>query len=360
MWRSKFQWMLIALLAASLTGAVFGTTGNNNTAVPGTVNYVEGQVALNGTTLNSKSVGSASLEAGQSITTQTGKTEFLLTPGVYVRLADNSEATLVSPSLTNTQVSVDKGEAMVEVDQLYKQNDIRVVENDVPTQLIKNGLYDFNSTNNTVRVFDGKAVVAANDRNVTVKGGHELQLDSNAKLKPQKFNKDAAEQSDLYRWSSLRSDYLAQANIDAAHLYFANGWYGPGWIGAGWYWDPWLFGYTFLPADGFLYSPFGWGFYAPLVVYNSPYWYGGYYGVYGRRGAVSRPPIRNGAPSMVRSNPRLQPGAPAHGFHAGGIPTGSFHGGASHGGMSGFHGGGGFHGGMGGFHSGVSGGMARR
>jgi len=358
MWRLKFNWMLLALLAASLTGAAFGTTGNNNTAVPGTVNYVEGQVALNGTTLDSKSVGSASLEAGQSITTQTGKTEFLLTPGVYVRLADNSQATLVSPSLTNTQVSVDKGEAMVEVDQLYKQNDIRVVENGVPTQLVKNGLYDFNSASNTVRVFDGKAVVEANDRNITVKGGHELQLDSNARLKPRKFNKDAAEQADLYRWSSLRSDYLAQANVDAAHLYFANGWYGPGWIGAGWYWDPWLFGYTFLPADGFFYSPFGWGFYAPLVVYHSPFWYGGYYGVYGRHGVVGRPPMRNGA-AVVRSNPpRLQPGTPTHGFHSGGIPAGGFHGGAFHGGMSGFHGA--TSGGMGGFHGGISGGMARR
>lgn len=344
MWRSKFQWMLIAILAASLTGAAFGTTTDKSMAVPGTVNYVEGQVSLNGTTLNSKSVGSASLEAGQSIATQTGKTEFLLTPGVYVRLADNSEATLVSPSLTNTQVSVDKGEAMVEVDQLYKQNDIRVVEDGVPTQLLKNGLYDFNSANNTVRVFDGKAAVEANDRTITVKGAHELHLDSNARLKPQKFNKNAVKETDLYRWSSLRSDYLAEANLDAAHVYFANGWYGPGWIGAGWYWDPWLVGYTFLPGDGYCYSPFGWGFYSPLLVYNSPYWYGGYYGYYGR---VGHPPVRGTAPRMIAhsSPPHLGAGIPARGFHGGEL----------HGGAGGFHGSaGGFHGGG---RSGISGGM---
>jgi len=322
MWRSKLSGVLAALvLAAPLT--LFADT-NHQTAAPGAVNYVEGSVALDGNALSTKSVGSSQIEAGQSITTEQGKTEFLLTPGVYVRLADNSKATLVNPSLTKTEVSVDRGEAMVEVDQIYKQNNIQVVENGVSTELMKPGLYDFNSIHNTVQVFSGEAQVQDNDQRMKLKSGHELDLDNNGKLKATKFDKSAAENSDLYRWSSLRSDYLAEANIDAAGVYYAGGFYGPGWFGGGWYWDPWLTGYTFLPAYGGFYSPFGWGFYSPRFVYYSPLWYRGFYG---HSVAGVRPPVRDGHVGPV-----------GHAFVGGRGEGGGFHGGGFHGG--GFHSGG--------------------
>jgi len=328
----------LVLLAASLTGIAFADNGNTRTAVPGTINYVEGQVTLDGSALDSKSVGSAQMQSGQSITTATGKTEFLLTPGVYVRLADNSTATLVSPALTNTRISVDKGEALVEVDQLYKQNDISVVQNGVATELLQTGLYDFNEANETIRVFDGKALVQANDRNINLKGGRELNLAASGKLKPAKFSKKDAEATDLYRWSSLRSSYLGEANVDAASRYYVNGWYGPGWIGPGWYWDPWFSGFTFLPGDGFFYNPFGWGFYSPLFVYRSPLYYrgfyrGGYYGFHGRPGFVGHPPNR-----AVAGFPHAgRPMGTAPAFRGGG---GGFHGSGFAGAGGGFHGGG--------------------
>jgi len=330
----------IVLLAASLTGMAFADSGNTRTAVPGTINYVEGQVSLDGSALDSKSVGSAQLQSGQTVTTATGKTEFLLTPGVYVRLGDNSTATLISPDLTKTRISVDSGEAMVEVDQLYKQNDISVVQNGVSTELEKAGLYDFNAANDTVWVFDGQALVQANERNIKVKGGHELNLNTSGKLKPVKFNKDEAKTTDLYRWSSLRSNYLGEANVDAASRYYMNGWYGPGWVGSGWYWDPWYAGFTYLPGDGFLYSPFGWGFYSPLFVYRSPLYYGGFYrglyGFHGRPGFVGRPPNRAAGAAVPRASRPMGP-APAFrggsGFHgAPGRAGGGFHGGMSTGG----------------------------
>lgn len=341
MWRRMLKLAPVALLAASLTGMAFADSGNTRTAVPGTINYVEGQVSLDGSALDSKSVGSAQLQSGQTVTTATGKAEFLLTPGVYVRLGDNSTATLISPDLTSTRISVDSGEAMVEVDQLYKQNDISVVQNGVSTGLEKAGLYDFNAANDTVRVFDGKALVQANERNIKVKGGHELNLNASGKLKPVKFNKDDAKTTDLYRWSSLRSNYLGEANVDAASRYYVNGWYGPGWIGSGWYWDPWYAGFTYLPGDGFLYSPFGWGFYSPLFVYRSPLYYGGfyrggYYGFHGRPGFVGHPPNRAVGAAVPHAG-RPVGAAPASrgvsGFHgAPGRSGGGFHGGVSMGG----------------------------
>jgi hypothetical protein len=69
----------------------------------------------------------------------------------------------------------------------------------------------------------------------------------------------------------LRSGYLSEANVDAAWIYISGG---VGWYGPGWYWDPWFRAYTFVPGDGTLYSPFGWGFYSPIIVYRPPFYYG--------------------------------------------------------------------------------------
>ncbi len=256
-------------LAAAL--CVPAWSAEQHSAMPGTLNYVEGQASIGDQTLDSKSVGSTELQTGEVLGTEKGKAEILLTPGVFLRLGDNSSVKMISPSLTNTEVALNQGEAMLEVDEIHPENNIRVSQPGASTRILKTGLYDFNATSQQVRVFDGKASVLAGDRDITVKGGHELSLNATDKLKAYGFDKKAALQTDdLYRWSSLRSDYLSEANVETARLYIANGWYGPGWIGAGWYWNPWFSGFTFVPADGFLYSPFGWGFYSPLVVRRVP------------------------------------------------------------------------------------------
>jgi hypothetical protein len=331
----------IFFLAALWSMPAWGdSSSDRHTAMPGTLNYVEGQASMGNQALDAKAVGSADLAVGQVLATDNGKAEILLTPGVYLRLGNNSSMRMVSNSLTNTQVQLEQGEAMLEVDQIYPQNNISVSQDGANTRVLKTGLYGFDAVNHQVRVFEGKAEVFAGDRNVAVKGGHDLALDASGKLKARDFNqKEIANHDDLYRWSSLRSQYLSQANVDTARLYMADGWYGPGWWGPGWYWDPWFAGFTFIPGGGFFYNPFGWGFYSPLLVYRAPYVVGhGYHHFDGSR------PVAIGRgfhDHSVRS------------FPGGGGRVGGFRGGApmqASGG--GFHEGGGFHGGGGGFHGG--------
>ena len=84
---------------------------------------------------------------------------------------------------------------------------------------------------------------------------------------------------DFYRWASLRSSYLADANVDAAEAYAGSGGWRPGsWYGDGWYWDPWFDAYTFLPGDGIFFDPFGWGFYSPWCAPYFGFGYGGWGG----------------------------------------------------------------------------------
>jgi hypothetical protein len=334
-------------------------TTRPQTAYPGTLNYIDGQASIGDQALSSKSIGSAQLDAGQTLTTQNGKAEILLTPGVFLRIGDNSQVKMVSPSLTNTDVELEQGEATVEVTDLHQQNNIRVEENGASAQLVKNGFYDFDANQAQVRVLDGEAMVRAGDRDVKVKGGHELDLNA-ANVKSHSFDKKAYEaDNSLYNWSSLRSAYEAEANADIAPAYVMNGWYGPGWIGAGWYWNPWFASYTFLPGDGIFYSPFGWGFYSPFIAYG---YFGGFYGPHYYHafsvdphawGPVHNTPVYRGntfaglnAAPALRSNPRGFGSVRAGGFRGSGT-VGGFHGGE----VGGFHGGGfaggGFHGGFG-------------
>lgn len=338
----RFRTTLVSALALLVAPTLFAMDTQNprsaSPAVPGTLNYVEGSVSVNGQPVTQESVGSVTLQPGESISTTNGRAEVLLTPGVFFRLGHNSAATMVSPELTNTSIALESGEAAVEVDQIFKQNDLHVVENNVPVQLVKPGFYEFNASRDDVMVFSGQAAALKPDGNfVAVKKNHDLNLSEGITQKPVKFNAGAQEQSGLYKWSSLRSDYLSQANAQIAGKY--NEGYAPGW-----YWDPGMYGYTFLGPSPF-YSPFGWGFY-PLgwAGWGYPGWgyggfgYGGFYGGshwVGPHGPVNLP--RGGFGGSAHTGFR------GNAFHGGGEMD-SFHGG---GGMGGFHGGGGAGGGHG-------------
>lgn len=317
-----------SFLAALLTVPMWGSDNTNKrTAMPGTLNYVEGQASIGDQTLDSQAVGNAQLQNGQVLETGSGKAEILLTPGVYVRLGSNSSVKMISNSLTNVEVALNQGEAMVEVDQIFNENNLHVSQPGANTKLAKTGLYDFNATNGDVRVFDGRAVVRADDHDITVKKNHELAF-NDPKLKAKGFDKNqVAKNDDLYRWSSLRSQYLSEANINAAQMYYANGWYGPGWWGPGWYWDPWFAGFTFLPGSGYFYNPFGWGFYSPLMVWRAPVVIGG---VHVHRFDGNRPvAIGRGFHNHAVTGFRGGYGRTGGGFHAGGMRGGM---------NSGFHG----------------------
>jgi len=244
---------------------------------PGSVNYVEGAASIGTVPVTPNSIGVLELDRGQTLATQAGKVEILLTPGVFFRLADNSSVTMMSPDLANTEVRLDKGRAMVEVVEIRKENNIRIGQAGGETRLLKKGLYDFDADHNEVRVFTGSAKVTAGNRSVTLGSGQKTILTATP-VKVLRFERRQYE-DEFYRWSGLRSGFLSEASIDVARTYIGPGpgWYGPGWVGWGWYWSPWFGVYTFLPADGVFWGPFGWPFYSPIGVYWSPYVFYGHY-----------------------------------------------------------------------------------
>jgi hypothetical protein len=317
-------------LAGTLFAAALLAAGQGGAARPGAVNYIEGQVSLDGQALSQKSIGNTEVGPGQVLQTQDGKVEMLLTPGVFLRLNNNSAVKMVSPSLSDTRVELVKGAAMVEAAEVMKENHLTITENGVTTLLKKQGIYEFNASQPSVAVFDGEAQVQREDRNVDVGKGKEVLLTAdNTKLKTQKFDRENTDM--LYNWSKLRSEYMAEANMSSAQTIVVNnpGW----WYGTGWYWNPYFDSWAFVPGDGLFYSPFGFGFFSPL------YWshYAPYYGFnrfgYGRGFYSGRAIV--GRPGVGVQAGRVQAAPAARSFGGGG-----FRGGGGFGG-GGFHGGGG-------------------
>ncbi len=259
---------LLGTLGAAILLALPAAAASS--AIPGTVNYVEGQVAIAGQTIAPRSVGSVGLQPNQVLDTGQGHAEILLTPGVFLRVGDNSAVRLVSPDLANTRVEVLRGQAIVEVAELFKDSNLWVLMHGSSIRLDRQGLYAFNADTQLVQVFDGKATVEQNDRTKDLDKGHELAL--NGTWKVSHFDTKAqAAQDPLYAWSNLRSEYEAEASMQSARNVFVGG--SPYWYGPGWYWNPYWDMYGFIPGDGIWFSPFGWPFYSPWVV--------GYYGGYG-------------------------------------------------------------------------------
>lgn len=107
------------------------------TPVPGTLNYLEGRATVNGKPVASTSVGSEVVEPGQVLDTQNGRVEMLLTPGVFFRLGENSEARMVSSGLADVEVALARGQATVEADYWSKDNRLRIDEDGARAEILK-------------------------------------------------------------------------------------------------------------------------------------------------------------------------------------------------------------------------------
>lgn len=298
------HWVWVALAALGLMGVpAFGAdhpiypnranTTPAEPARPGTLNYIEGAVTLDGNALNNQPASNFAMKAGDVLSTGAGKAEILLTPGIFLRVGSNSEIKMISPDIEATRVELDRGRASVEVDQIFPQNMVQIIDNGETAQLMKTGYYEFNAMPAEIKVFKGEARIKAGEgiqvgegKWGKVKSGHELALDPQVREKEAKFDTNTTQDA-LYNWSSLRSRYIAEANNQIAGEYA----YAPA-FNPGWYWDPYMMNYTYLGWSPF-YSPFGWGFYpwggfygGGLGFYGGGPWYGfhGWHGGHPWRG----------------------------------------------------------------------------
>jgi hypothetical protein len=265
--------------------------GYTISAKPGAVNYFEGNAQLDGQALTSASLRAVFMNAGSLLETRDGKVEVLLTPGVFLRVGENSRVRMLKPSLIDTQIAIEAGESMLEVDEYVKESRLTVSERGGLTTIEKTGLYRFMADGEaSVAVIDGKAEVSFGEKHTSLGKGHEALLTD--ALKTRAFDKDQADE--LYAWSNIRAQYNASLTYQAAKTAYSsgtgygsggyggggygygNGLYNGGYYGGfnsfygnGWLWSSGFNSWLWMPGGEF-FSPFGWGFYGPGYAYYAP------------------------------------------------------------------------------------------
>jgi hypothetical protein len=317
-------------------------------AKSGVIHYVEGRVYLNDQLVDTKFGQFPDIKENQVLRTEEGRVEVLLTPGVFLRLGEQGAMRLVTNRLIDTRLELLSGEAVVEADELLKDNGVTIVYKDYAVQVQKRGVYRFDSEPARLRVYDGVALVDLNGKTQEVKEGHALAMDG--ELRVASFDKKDTDE--LYRWGAHRSEYIAMANVSAAKMVADSGAY----VGTGgWFLNPYYGMYTFLPGFGFgmdpFLNPYGFGLYSPFNVYSYIYslpYYGGYYspgtggggsatgGSSSKPGHVVHPPVRipHGVTPAVSARQTM---AAATHAHTSAIAGGSHGGYASGGSYSGAH-----------------------
>jgi len=324
----------------------------------GVVQYVEGKAYINDTDIDPKFGHFPDIKTDQVLRTEEGRAEVLLTPGSFLRVSENSSVRFLSNKLTDTRIEVLSGSAMVQCDDLAKDNAITMIFKGDEMSLLKRGLYKVEADPSRFQVYEGEALVKNTSGQLTLKAGKQTSLGS--VLMAENFDKKSGD--DLYRWSEQRSSYLSKANVSSAMGLQGSNTYA-GLMGGTWLFNPMFGMYTYLPYRGTYWDPFGFGFFSPYTVgnyafYTPGYYYGGYNVAPGRTGVGYHPsngsttasgtyspsPIRGIAPSFASGRNGGFNGSPSVGGYgvasssassAGGGGGGSYSPGAIGGGVGG-------------------------
>jgi hypothetical protein len=194
----------------------------------GTLNYFEGAVSVDNIPVQSKPGRFYEIPGQGVLSTARGRAEVLLTPGVFLRVGENSAIKMLDNRLASTQVEILAGTVVAEWD------DPKVSINDSPVGLIyktfsirivKHGLLEIVSDPAQIKVYRGEAVVditsvgTANSRAMVRKG--EL-LPFSAAFLSEKFNDKGGDAQ--YLWALKRAQSVLATNLSLERAADRNDW----------------------------------------------------------------------------------------------------------------------------------------
>ena len=204
------------------------------------------------------------MDAGDRIRTASdGRVEILLNPGSYLRVGANSEVELSDNTLSNIEVRLLRGTAIVEtagMDGLDLNINIRTPHTKLA--IVRQGLYRLNVVpEDSTELIVRKGRVILSDSHTKVKGGNKVVF-SATNVSVAKLTKEEKKlQEDVDVWSKQRGEMLAKANrrisdrmMNSAFASFNS----PFGSRLGFWWYSGLAGcYTFLPYYRGIGSPYG-------------------------------------------------------------------------------------------------------
>lgn len=196
--------------AASLAHAAFAQSVVS--AHSGVVHYFEGAVQVDGQPLQQKFGKFVSLKPGSDLRTDNGRAEILLTPGVFLRVDQNSSIKMVATRLTDTRVEFVGGSALLDSSKAEANGDpVGLTYRTFEVKFKKPGRYRFDSVPPALKVEEGEAEVTLRGKSIVADAAETVPFTATLV----KHADRAASTDALETWSKDRSDAIA-ANDESA------------------------------------------------------------------------------------------------------------------------------------------------
>jgi len=145
-----------SVLALALVSAAVLPSGFSQSVISahsGIVNFLEGVVFLDGQPLARKSGTFARLRDGSTLTTESGRAEVLLTPDTWLRIGEDSGIRMISDSISDTQVELLSGSAILDSARAPAGEFVTIVFRDSSIRILKQGHYRMDAEPPQLRVF---------------------------------------------------------------------------------------------------------------------------------------------------------------------------------------------------------------
>jgi hypothetical protein len=182
----------------------------------GLVHYFEGAVYVADRPLESHLGKYVSIPEGGELRTEHGRAEVLLTPGVFLRVGENTTIRMISTALADTKVELLAGSAILDSLDAGAGRLCTLIYKSWTLTESQKGVYRLDSDPPRVVVREGEVDVVANSGSsaVSVEGGMEMPFAT--VLAPAKLSDDARDA--LNDWADGRAQSIAADNEVAANI----------------------------------------------------------------------------------------------------------------------------------------------
>lgn len=126
----------------------------------GVLYFFEGSVFVGDQQMEQKFGKFPDIEEGRELRTENGHAEVLLTPGVFLRIANNSAVCMRSNQLSDTRVELLRGSAIVEANPEAKDTKVTLLYKNWQLRVPQQGVYRIDADPPQVQVYKGEVAVS--------------------------------------------------------------------------------------------------------------------------------------------------------------------------------------------------------
>jgi hypothetical protein len=178
----------------------------------GVIHFSDGTVWLDSRRVEPRAGRFEQINEGSELRTETGRAEVMLTPGVFLRVGENSAIRMISKRLADTQVEFLSGSVVLDSRAgAPTAPPITILYGSYQARVQKQGCYRFNSEPPELKVENGEIEVLRGNDSATIDAGHLVPF--SGELVPRGLAGGTGDALD--RWNSARNNSISENNLTA-------------------------------------------------------------------------------------------------------------------------------------------------